>query len=387
MHIYPGLDRNLEGLVHAGNKMMHAVQALDIHPVTHDETVETEFVAEYIINQPRVRVARYSVEFVVRGHHRGDSRLSHRHLERGQVYLAHLTLAHIHGSSVESAGRFAATDKVLCAGQHLAFGEIASATLQAPDHVFSHLRNQPGVFAEGLPHPAPAGIAGHVEVRGEGPGHAGGAHLGGRLRTYLFQHLGIEGRCKGDAAGIYGAAGPEAVAVDGIDAEEQGDAQAGLAGEHLELMGFFAGEHVQEGSYLTIAYARGKFGVPQALVGSVDVLVGRALVRRNIAGAYVLAHLPYLLFQGHLPQEKLRALLRREGRILPVGFAATGCEQHGRENQILFHRTCIFMLVFSSMLHFPADTRRALPSQVQSLTLLPFTSTLTGLAVQRTSKL
>ena len=324
MHIYPGLHRNFESLLDIRHQMMHAVQTLDIHPVAHHEAVETEFAAQNIVHQPRVGVARNTVEFIVGGHHRGDAGLFHRHLEGRQMYLAHLTLAHIHRGCIQPAERLSPANQMLGAGQHLAFGEVALAALQAPDHVFSHLRYQPGILAKSLPHPPPACIARHVEVGSEGPVHTGGTHFGGRLRTYLLQHSGVEGGCESDAAGIYGAAGPEAVAVDGVDAEEKRDAQPGLAGKNLQLVGFFAREHVQERAYLTLAYAGGQLGVAQALVGSVDILVGRALVRGHIAGADILAHLPYLLFQCHLLQKELSALLRGEGRVLPVAFAAAG---------------------------------------------------------------
>ena len=120
----------------------------------------------------------------------------------------------------------------------------------------------------------------------------------------------------------------------------------GMPSRDWQLVGFFAREHVQEGTYLALAYARCEFGVAQALVGSVDILVGRALVRGDIAGTDVLAHLPYLLFQCHLLQEELSALLRGEGRVLPVAFAAAGGEQHGRNEEYLFHQNCTFTLVF-----------------------------------------
>ena len=90
--------------------------------------------------------------------------------------------------------------------------------------------------------------------------------------------------------------------MNGVDAHQQGNAQAGLRRQHLQLMRLFAGKDVQEGAHLAIADALGQFGIAQVLVGGIDVFVRRALIRRNIARTHILAHLADLLFQRHLLQ-------------------------------------------------------------------------------------
>ena len=73
--------------------------------------------------------------------------------------------------------------------------------------------------------------------------------------------------------GIHRAACAQAVAVNGVDAHQQGNAQAGLRRQHLQLMRLFAGKDVQESSHLAIADALGQFGIAQVLVGGIDVFV------------------------------------------------------------------------------------------------------------------
>ena len=120
MHIDARFHGNQEGFFFAGYQVMHTVQALDVHPVAHHEALESQFIAEDILDQPGIGVAGNAVQFIVGGHHSGHVGFFHGHLERREVQLPHLALAHIHRRGVQAAGGFSAADQVLGAGQYLA---------------------------------------------------------------------------------------------------------------------------------------------------------------------------------------------------------------------------------------------------------------------------
>ena len=233
MHVYSSLHGNLESLIQARHPMMHAVQTLDIHPVADYETVEPQLIPQQIVHQPAVSVAWDAVDLVMRGHHCGHMRFFHSHLEGWQMKLAQFAFTDIHRGCIQAAERLTACNQVLGAGHHLAFGVIALAPLEPPDHILAHLRHQPWILAEGLSHAPPTGIAGNIQIWRECPDHAGLAHLYGRLRPYFLHNLRTEGGCQVDVGGVYRAAGTQAVAMNGIDAVEQRNGQAGFAGEHL----------------------------------------------------------------------------------------------------------------------------------------------------------
>ena len=332
-------------------------------------------------------MAGNAVEFIVCGHHCGHVRFFYGHLERRKMNLAHLALAHVHGRSVQAAERLSPAYKMLGTGHDLPFRIIAVAALKPPDTVFAHLGNQPGIFAEGLPHPAPAGIACDIEIRRETPRHPGHAHFLSSLRTYLFHYLGMEGGGKVDIARIHGAAGAEAVPVYGIDAEKKRDSQPGLACEYLQLVRLLSGQHVHERTDLAVADAVREVGIAQILIGSINVLIRRTLIRRHIARTYILAHLAYLLLESHLLEKQFRALFSAQRSIVPVARRTGACKHDTGYQEISFHYNWIFRFALSRIPVLTAGTLRVLSSQVQSLVLAPFTSTFLGLDVQRTSKL
>ena len=117
--------------------------------------------------------------------------------------------------------------------------------------------------------------------------------------------------------------------MNGVNAHQEGNSQAGLGGQHLQLVGLFAGENVQESTHLSFADALGQFGIAQVLVRSVNVLIRRTLIRGNIAGPHVLAHLADFFFQGHLLQQEGRPLCRGQRGVAPVLGRAGGQGQEG----------------------------------------------------------
>ena len=387
VHVNPGFHGNQEGFVFAGHQVVHAVQALDVHPVAHYKALKPHFLAQDILYQPLVGVAGNAVELVVGGHHRGHSGFFYGCFERRKVEFPHLAFAHVHGSCVEASGGFSAANQMLGAGQNLSIGEVTVPALQAPDFVFSHLGHQPGVFPEAFSHAAPAGVAGYVQVGRKSPVHAGLAHLLGRLGPNLLHQFRTEGRGQADVAGIHRAAHPQAVAVDGVYTQQQGNAQAGFGRHHLQLVRLFPGENVQECTHLAFPDALGQLGIAQVLVRCVNVLVRGTLVRRNIAGTHVLAHLADFFFQRHLLQQETGPLSGRQGGIPPVPGRTGGEAQEGSKEKGFFHYNCTVSVRVSLMEVSPAFTWRVLFSQLQSLTGVPFRLTFRGLEVQRSSKL
>ena len=97
--------------------------------------------------------------------------------KRRQEDFAELPLRQIHRCRIDPAKGFSTGNQVFCASQDMILAIDAVATLEAPDQVFSHFGHQQRILAVGLAHAAPTGIAGHVQIRREGPVHPGPTHL------------------------------------------------------------------------------------------------------------------------------------------------------------------------------------------------------------------
>jgi hypothetical protein len=138
----------------------------------------------------------HPVDRVVGDHDRAATR-PHGTLEGGEEVGEHPPPAHVRLARVAPARRRAVGGEVLGAGEH-AVGVGEGGTLQAPHRGGPEVADPQGIFPEALVHPAPAQVAGRVEHR----------------RVGLVRSRG--GR-------------EERVAVDRVHAEEQRDAEPGLA--------------------------------------------------------------------------------------------------------------------------------------------------------------
>ncbi len=175
--------------------------------------------------------------------------------------------------------------------------------------------------------------------------------------------------------------------MNGVNAHEQGNAQPGFGSQHLQLMRFFTGEHVQKRAHLAIADPLRQFGISQVFVRSIDVLVRRTLIRRHVAGTHILAHLADFLFQRHLLQKECSPFFGGQGNIVPVLGRAGGEAKESGKQKDFFHYNCTVRVSSSWMEVFPAFTLSVASSHAQSLIGLPFRLTFLGWAVQRSSKL
>ena len=61
--------------------------------------------------------------------------------------------------------------------------------------------------------------------------------------------------------------------MDGVYAEQERDAEAGFAREHLQLVGFLTGENVQERADFPVPYLVREARIAEVLVGCVDILI------------------------------------------------------------------------------------------------------------------
>ena len=163
--------------------------------------------------------------------------------------------------------------------------------LQAADVGRAEFRHQRRIVAKRRVRPPPANVLNDGDHRREVPAHAGGGALDGRGLGHAAGQVGIAGRAQADQVGENGRAADVVVAVDGIDAIEQRDAQA--RGKGLILEG---AHHVGPGG--------GGVGRGVAAAAAQDAAQRQ---RGHIAGAHAvflrLGHLADLLGQGHLGQQ------------------------------------------------------------------------------------
>ena len=133
--------------------------------------------------------------------------------------------------------------------------------------------------------------------------------------------------------------------MDGINAQEQRDAEPALLRNPLQARRLLDGKHVQEGADLPRAYLLRHIGMAEVLILGVHVPVCRSLSGRHIAGADILAHLTDLLFEGHLLQQGLGALSGCQGGIFPIfGCACRQQEEGGQgKGEGTFHGTSVIL--------------------------------------------
>ena len=165
--------------------------------------------------------------------------------KRWEVKLAKLPLGHIHRSCIESAGRFASADKVLCAGKYVAAVDSIAA-LKSPYHIFSHLAHEICIFSEGFSHTSPACISCYVKVWSEGPAHAGLPHLVCCLGPDPLNKIGVKGRSESKIGRIYGTSLVQSVSVNGIDTYEKRNLQPAFLSHFLETDCLVDGKYVEE---------------------------------------------------------------------------------------------------------------------------------------------
>ena len=391
MHVHSRLHRDREGLVQGRHPAVHPVHPVDVHPVAHHEAVEAQLLAQDVLQQPGIAMAGNPVQFIVGRHDRRHAGLFDGHLEGRQVEFAELPLGHVHRGGIDAPERFPASDEMLGAGEHMAFRQVPVRALQAPDQMLAHLADQVRVFAVGLPHPAPAGVPGHIQIRRKGPVHPGPAHFQRSLRPDFLQQFRIERGGHVDVGRIDRAAFVQGVPVDGVHADEQRNPQPAFLRQLLQGGGLLGGQHVQKGTDLPAADLVGDAGIAEVLVRRIDVLVRRPLPRRHIAGGYILAHLADLFFQRHLRQEDFGPVGGGQRSVAEVLRGARRSRRQDQQEYAGFHvhrlESYFSVRLTGRFTGTSEREQRRMPSaQVQPERALPFASTDAGLAARWISK-
>ena len=195
---------------------MLGLQERDRVVVRDDQAVETELVPQQRGQQFAVARHRNPVDVGVGRHHRPRP-APDRHLERHQEHVGELAAADGHRRQVAGrpGGRIAG--EVLQRG--LDAGRLQPAHVRGADRT-----DQVGVLADGLLHPSPARVPGHVEDRRQALVNADLPHAGADGRGHLADQPGIEGRAPGqrrreDGGRPGGESGQALLVRDGRDAE------------------------------------------------------------------------------------------------------------------------------------------------------------------------
>ena len=307
VHVHPGVQRlprhfAAVGAIAVGNHLAHRV------PVGDHQAVKAPLAAQDVAYDELVARRRHAVVVVERGHQRQRARLDGR-LEGRQVDVAQLVFRQEGAVVVAPALGGAVTHEVLDAGRHR--GRVPLRALVAAHHGLAHPGVQPGVFAAAFRHAAPAGVAGDVEHRREGPADALRRRLDGGHAGALLHQRRVEGR--GEAQRDREN---RMETVDHVASHQQGDREPRLFHrDALQLIDPGRVHHVEDGPDLPAAH---RFGIV------VHAAVGRDLV-----------HLADLLGQGHLREDLLHAALhlrRRAHRGRPLR-AATGSRRQARGRQ------------------------------------------------------
>jgi hypothetical protein len=226
--------------------------------------------------------------------------------------------------AVHSARRLAVADEVLRRR-----GDAAREP--APLEALHARRDEPGgelgVLAEGLVEASPAGVAAEVGHRGEGPVDAGGPGRSGGARGDGLDEGGVEARGEAEVVGEDRGSRDIIVAVDGVRAVDERDAQArAIEVEALKGVREFGPAPGRVG-HRRGAPARedradvglGKGDLEPALVDRPAVPLARA----HEPGRVHLGHLADLLLEGHPPEEVSHPLGHGPGWV-EVGRARLG---------------------------------------------------------------
>ena len=196
-------------------------EVADAVSVAHQDAAPSPFVLEDTGQQAPVRVHRLAADRVERGHHRGRSRRG-GDAEGLEVDVPEPVLGHVGRVVVPATLGVTVADEMLDGrGDAARLAEITA--LVAADHRRAHHAGQVRVFPEALDHPAPARVAAHVDHRGKRPVHSARRRLGRGEPGGFLDGVRVEAGGQRQRRG-----GDRAVAVNDVQADQQGNAQPGL---------------------------------------------------------------------------------------------------------------------------------------------------------------
>ena len=177
------------------------------------------------MQQPPVAARGDIVQVHVRAHQAAHA-LLHRRMERDQVHVPQQYLGNIGRVVVAAAVGRAVAGKVFGAGQQTRGTEFCS--LESANLRPRHGRAQIGIFTRTFYNAAPARIASNVHHGSESPLDAGRARIFRSHPLGLFLYRGIP---RGSHRQRHRKDSP--VAVDYVEADQQGNVQAGAIDGHM----------------------------------------------------------------------------------------------------------------------------------------------------------
>jgi hypothetical protein len=305
-HVDAGVDCGLDV------RRVVAGELVDARPVGDHEAREAELALQDVGQEVAVAVHLLAVPAAEGGHDGADAGRDGGAVA-GQVDGPEGGLVHLRVALVAAARRPAVGDVVLGAGQ--------DRGLVAPDGGRGHLGNELGCLAEALVRPAPALVAGDGDAGREGPANSRRSDLLGRGPGHAFDEARVTRAAEADVVREEDRPDHVVVAVDGVDAVHERDAQAGLEGVRLITV-----VHLRPAGGRAVG--RGGAAAAQHRAEEEVSDVGLPLEARAVG----LGHLADLLVERHVAEEGLHVPGGRGGRVGRGGSAApTG--QGGRKEE------------------------------------------------------
>ncbi len=163
-HIDPGAQAKSGSFLTGGGGAMVSVNHRDGFVVRNDQAVETEFFAEQFGQNPARGGHQFAIQLRISVHDSVQPG-ANRGLEGQHINVPQVAQAQAHRGAVLATLREAVTDKMLGGRHHAAIFE--AFTLQTLNVSHPKVADEQRVFAESLFHPPPAGIAGHIQDRGQ----------------------------------------------------------------------------------------------------------------------------------------------------------------------------------------------------------------------------
>ncbi len=301
------------GVAPVGGDLVQGLQEADAEVVGDHRPGEPPGVAQESGEQRRVGGDGDAVDLGVAVHHGAYAALAHRHLERRQDDVGHLTRARPDRRVVAGAGRGGVAREVLERGHD-------PGGLQALDVGGGDGADQVRVLADGLLHPAPAKVADHVQDGGEPLVDPDRPHVLADPPGHLGDQLGVPGGAPGERDGVGGGApggesGQALLMGERRDPEPAGLGDPGLGAGQREG----ADPRVHRGGAERPGELAQSAGGDLLEVDRVDHLV---LVRRYSVALGVGAHpdavqLGGLLLEGHPGRQIGHPLLGAQRRVAP----------------------------------------------------------------------
>ena len=339
-HVHPAGDAADKSLLLGGDLRMFVHQPFDVLPVANDKALEAHLSAQQVGQQPFATVSRMTVDLVMCSHHTVYARFDARP-ERRQENLPQRAFRGIERCAVDAVDGLRAAYKMLGAGDDaVRSGEIRP--LIAADRSGAHPADQQRVFAERLPAASPTGVASHLDIGVEGPLGAHGPHFERRFTAQPLHEVRVERRGLSDRGRVNRRAAVKAVAVDGVDADDERNLQAAFLRQALQVIGLLGGYDMEKRAGLArldhpqdvgrVVARVIPLGVPVADLLGRGVLLGHAQVFQT----HELTHLPDLFTQGHAAHQVVDTPFDRLRNIFVERFRAVGtacAPQNGHRQQ------------------------------------------------------